>query len=143
MSVKQISVFLENRPGALCDLTGVLAENDIDMRAFSLAEASDFGIARIIVDDIYKTTTVLRDKGFVHSVSPVLAVALSDTPGGLNTILQALKAGDINVEYMYAFLGNTPGKAYMVFRVADNAAATAALQSRGIRVVEPGELEGL
>ena len=132
MSVKQISVFLENKPGALCELTGVLAENDIDMRAFSLAEASDFGIARIIVDDVYKTTTVLRDNGFVHSVSPVLAVALSDTPGGLNEILQYLSGDKINVEYMYAFLGNTPGKAYMVFRVQDPAAAALALTRHGI-----------
>ena len=136
MSVKQISVFLENKPGALCDLTSVLADNGIDMRAFSLAEASDFGIARIIVDDVYKTTTVLRDNGFVHSVSPVLAVALSDTPGGLNEILQVLREEKINVEYMYAFLGNTPGKAYMVFRVHDPAAASAALTGHGIMPLE-------
>ena len=141
MSVKQISVFLENRPGALCELTGVLAENAIDMRAFSLAEASDFGIARIIVDDVYKTTTVLRDKGFVHSVTPVLAAALSDTPGGLNEILQCLRAEGINVEYMYAFLGNTPGKAYMVFRVNDPAAGTAALCRHGIAPLEELNVE--
>ena len=79
MSVKQISVFLENKPGALSHMTKVLADSGIDMRAFSLAEASDFGIARIIVDDVYATTTVLRDAGFIHSVSKVLAVALSDT----------------------------------------------------------------
>ena len=136
MSVKQISVFLENRPGALYELTGVLAENNIDMRAFSLAETSDFGIARIIVDDVYKTTTVLRDNGFVHSVSPVLALALSDTPGGLNEILQYLKVENINVEYMYAFLGNTPGKAYMVFKVHDPSAASAALSRNGIRLLD-------
>ena len=136
MSVKQISVFLENKPGALCELTSVLAENNIDMRAFSVAEASDFGIARIIVDDVYKTTTVLRDKGFVHSVSSVLAVALEDTPGGLNEILQVLSAEKINVEYMYAFLGNTPGKAYMVFRVHDPNKASSALYGRGIRPLE-------
>ena len=136
MSVKQISVFLENKPGTLCDLTGVLAESGIDMRAFSVAETSDFGIARIIVDDVYKTTTVLRDRGFVHSVTPVLAVAMSDTPGGLNGILQCLSAGSINVEYMYAFLGTTPGKAYMVFKVHDPAAATAALSRNGIRLLD-------
>ena len=132
MSVKQISVFLENRPGTLCELTKILAEHSIDMRAFSLAETSDFGIARIIVDDVYKTTTVLREAGFVHTVSPVLAAALDDTPGGLNAILVALNTQCINVEYMYAFLGNTPGKAYMVFKVHDPAAATAALRDCGI-----------
>ena len=136
MSVKQISVFLENRPGALCELTGVLAENAIDMRAFSLAEASDFGIARIIVDDVYKTTTVLRDRGFVHSVTPVLAAALSDTPGGLNEILQCLSTEGINVEYMYAFLGNTPGKAYMVFRVSEGDRFIALMNAHSIDVVD-------
>ena len=143
MSVKQISVFLENRPGALCELTGVLAENAIDMRAFSLAEASDFGIARIIVDDVYKTTTVLRDRGFVHSVTPVLAAALSDTPGGLNEILQCLSAEGINVEYMYAFLGGKSDNAYMIFRVADVARAAASLTASGIRLVGQDELSEL
>ena len=104
MSVKQISVFLENKPGALSDMTQVLADNGIDMRAFSLAETSDFGIARIIVDDLYKTTTVLKDAGFVHSVSSVLAVAIPDVPGGLNQVLAVLRDENINVEYMYAFL---------------------------------------
>ena len=82
MSVNQISVFVGNRPGSLLGMTKVLAEAGIDMRAFSLAETSDFGIARIIVDDLYKTTTVLKDAGFVHTVSSVLAVAIPDMPGG-------------------------------------------------------------
>ena len=141
MSVKQISVFLENKPGALCELTSVLAEINLDMRAFSVAEASDFGIARIIVDDVYKTTTVLREKGFVHSVSPVLAVALSDTPGGLNEILKSLSAEKVNVEYMYAFLGNTPGKAYMVFKVHEPVAAAAALSKHGIMPLDELNVE--
>ena len=92
MSVNQISVFLENRPGALKAMTGVLAESHIDMRAFSLAESSDFGIARIIVDNIDRTTAVLKEAGFVHSITPVIGVALSDTPGGLDRILSVLTA---------------------------------------------------
>ena len=144
MSVKQISVFLENRPGALQAMTAVLAENDIDMRAFSLAEASDFGIARIIVDDVYKTTTVLKDANFVHSVTTVLGVALSDTPGGLDAILRVLSEAGVNVEYMYAFLGGKKGKdAYMIFRVADEAKASAALTAKGIKQVSPEELSGI
>ena len=125
MSVKQISVFLENRPGALKAMTGVLAENQIDMRAFSLAETSEFGIARIIVDDVYKTTTVLKDAGFVHSITPVIGVALSDTPGGLDSVLQILADAQVNIEYMYAFLGGKENTAYMIFRVADDAKASA------------------
>ena len=141
MSVKQISVFLENKPGSLCHMTKVLADNGIDMRAFSLAEASDFGIARIIVDDVYATTTVLRDAGFIHSVSTVLAVALSDTPGGLHQALAALEAARVNIEYMYAFLGGEPGRAYMIFRVTDTEAAEKALVARGLKSLSLDEIE--
>ena len=142
--IQQISVFVENRPGALQSMTAVLAENGIDMRAFSLAETSDFGIARIIVDDVYKTTTVLRDADFVHSVTQVLGVALSDTPGGLDKVLRVLADAGVNVEYMYAFLGGKKGKdAYMIFRVADNAKASAALTAKGIRQVEQQEMTDL
>ena len=144
MSIQQISVFVENRPGALQAMTAVLAENGIDMRAFSLAETSDFGIARIIVDDVYKTTTVLRDAGFVHNVTQVLGVALSDTPGGLDKVLRVLADAGVNVEYMYAFLGGKQGKdAYMIFRVADNAKAAAALAAKGVRQVEQQEMADL
>ena len=87
MSVKQISVFLENKPGCLLAMTKVLAEHEIDMRAFSLAETSDFGIARILVDDVIATATVLKDAGFISSVTSVLAVAVPDVPGGLNQVL--------------------------------------------------------
>ena len=143
MSVKQISVFLENRPGALKAMTGVLAENQIDMRAFSLAETSEFGIARIIVDDVYKTTTVLKDAGFVHSITPVIGVALSDTPGGLDSVLQILADAQVNIEYMYAFLGGKEDTAYMIFRVADDAKASAALAAKGIKLVDPDEMANL
>ena len=143
MSVKQISVFLENKAGALSDMTRILADNNIDMRAFSLSEASDFGIARVIVDDIYKATTVLKDAGYVHSVSEVLAVAIPDVPGGLNKILTVLSELDINLEYMYCFLGGNSGKAYLVCKVADVAAAEAALAAKGARMVDQEELSEL
>lgn len=144
MMIKQISVFLENQPGALYAMTGILAQNQIDMRAFSLAETSDFGIARIIVDDVYKTTTVLKDAGYVHNITPVLGVAIPDVPGGLNKVLQALTDARVNVEYMYAFLGGRDvDHAYMIFRVADSAAAASALAQRGIQVVEQEEIDKL
>ena len=144
MSIKQISVFLENKPGALYAMTGVLAQNQVDMRALNVAETSEFGIARIIVDNVYTATTVLKDAGYVHSVTPVLGVAIPDVPGGLTKVLQVLTDARVNVEYMYAFLGGRDvDHAYMIFRVADNAAASAALASRGIRVVEQEEIERL
>lgn len=143
MSVKQISVFLENKPGSLSHLTKVLADSGIDMRAFSLAEAADFGIARIIVDDVYTTTTVLREAGFIHSVSPVLAVALSDTPGGLHQALIAMEQAQVNIEYMYAFLGGKANSAYMIFRVTDEKAAALALNTAKVRLVDQEELSEL
>lgn len=137
MSIKQISVFLENKPGALFAMTGVLAEHQIDMRAFSLAETTEFGIARIIVDDVYKTTTVLKDAGYIHSITPVLGVAVSNVPGGLNKVLRVLTDAMVNVEYMYAFMDNKRNDAaYMIFRVADNDKASAALEAQGIELIE-------
>ena len=143
MSVKQISVFLENKPGALADLTRTLADSGIDMRAFSLAETSDFGIARIIVDDLYKTTTVLKDAGFIHAVSSVLAVRIPDVPGGLSHVLAILNEENTNVEYMYAFLGGRAGSAYMIFKVAGHHKAAAALTGKGIELVDQEELSEL
>ena len=144
MSIKQISIFLENKPGALYAMTGVLAQHNVDMRALSLAETKDFGIVRLIVDNVYEATTVLKDAGYVHSVTPVLGVAIPDTPGGLNKVLQVLTNAKVNVEYMYAFLGGKDvDHAYMIFRVADNAAASAALAAQGIQVGEQEEIEKL
>lgn len=144
MNIKQISVFLENKPGSLYGMTGVLAQHKIDMRAFSLAESSDFGIARIIVDDVYTAANVLKEAGYIYSLTPVLGVAIPDTPGGLNKVLQVLTDAKVNVEYMYAFLGGKEAEhAYMIFRVQDNAAAVAALATRGIQVVEQEEINQL
>ena len=141
MSIKQISVFIENKPGVLYALTDVLGQNGVDMRAFTLAETSDFGIARIIADDVYKASTTLKDAGYVHSISEVLGVAVPDQPGGLKQVLQALSEAQINVEYMYVFQAHkTTGSAYMIFKVADNAAATAALSAKGIKCVDQEQL---
>ena len=143
MSVKQISVFLENKPGELNALTGVLADHNIDMRALSLSETNEFGIARIIVDRPMDTADLLRGAGYVCTVSSVIAVDIPHVPGGLNQVLNILSGAKINLEYGYAFLGGRKDSAYMVFRVADNAAATAVLRAKGIRVAEEGELESL
>ena len=144
MSIKQISVFVENKPGALYALTAVLAQGQIDMRALSLAETKDFGIVRLIVNDLYKTTTLLKDAGYVHSLTPVVGVAIPDVPGSLNRLLQVLTDAKVNVEYMYAFLGGKDvDHAYMIFRVADDKAAETALASRGIQVLDQEQVERL
>ena len=110
MSIKQISVFLENRPGKLKEMTAVLAAHDIDMRALSLAETKDFGIARIIVDDAFDAANVLKENGFVASLTSVLAVEVEDVPGGLDKVLNYFANANVNIEYMYAFTGiKNPG----------------------------------
>ena len=144
MSIKQISVFVENKPGALYALTAVLAQGQVDMRALSLAETSEFGIVRLIVNDLYKATTLLKDAGYVHSLTPVVGVVIPDVPGGLNRVLQVLTDVKVNVEYMYAFLGGKDmDRAYMIFRVADEKAAEAALTARGIQVLDQEKVESL
>lgn len=144
MTVNQISVFLENRPGTLTNMTALLAENGIDMRALSLAETNDFGIVRIIVDDVYKAATVLKDGGFVHKLTPVLAVLIPDEPGGLHRVLEVLTEAGVNVEYMYAFLGGGDvDHAYMIFLVQDTKAAGAALAAKGIKLVSQDNISGI
>lgn len=142
MSIKQISVFVENKPGAMSAMTSVLADNNIDMRALSLAETSDFGIVRIIVDNVYKATTVLKDAGYIHSVTDVIAVGLPNIPGGLNKVLSVLEGAGLNIEYMYAFLGKKDkNHAYMIFRVQDDATATKVLMENNIRSLNQNDIE--
>ena len=144
MSVKQISVFLENRPGCLHEMTKALADAKIDLRGLSLAETSDFGIVRLIVDDVLSTANTLKDAGFVASLTDVLAVEVPNVPGGLNHVLEILDSVGINVEYMYAILGNKKSDtAYMIFRVNDNSKAGAALKAEGVKIMEQEELSAL
>ena len=116
MTVKQISVFVENKPGKLAELTDYLHQHDIDMRALSIAETQDFGIVRMIVDDAYKASQVLKESGYVVSITPV-------------------GDGGVNLDYTYAFLGQKAATAYMVLRVEDNEKAIEVLSKSGIRPV--------
>ena len=142
MSIKQISVFLENKPGTLDEMTDVLAKNNIDLRALSLAETKDFGIARMIVDDVFTATNVLKENGFVASLTSVLAFAIPDEPGGLSHLLKIFTEEKVNLEYMYAFLGGKDtDHAYMIFRVSDTKAAEAALTARGLRPLSQEDIE--
>ena len=143
MAIKQISVFLENRPGTLLKMTGALAAKGIDMRALSLAETKDFGIVRLIVDDVFKAATVLKDADFINSLTDVVGVMIPDEPGGLDKVLRILADAAINVEYMYAFLGGKNDHAYMIFRVADARKAESALGGKGIKIVTQEEIAEL
>ena len=141
MSIKQLSVFLENRPGKLFELTALLAEKGIDMRALSIAETTDFGIARLIVNDAYGAAQVLREGQFIAQFSDVLAFAVPDEPGGLHHLLGEFNAAQVNIEYMYAFLGGKRGQAYMIFRVTNTEIAEKALVERGLKSLTREEIE--
>ncbi len=143
MTVQQISVFVENKPGQLAEFSNILRKNDVDMRALSIAEAKDFGILRIIVDDSYRAACVLKEAGYVFSMTKVIAVAVPDEPGSLFNILDILKENGINLEYTYAFITRKTDTAYMIFRVADNDKAIEALSSKGIRLISQDELSDM
>ena len=140
MSVRQISVFLENKPGKLKEMTAVLAEYEIDMRALSLAETMDFGIARIIVDDAYHALNVLNSNGFIAKINHVLVIAVPDVPGGLDKLLSYFSESEINIEYMYAFMGVGTKQAYMIFRVSDYKSAEVKLAAKGLTMLSAEDL---
>ena len=130
--VYQISVFLENRAGQLAEIAGILAENKIDLRAISIAETADYGILRLIVDNAEQTASVLKQHGYILSMTPVLVIAVPDQPGGLAPVLATLADSDIDIEYMYSLFTHTEGKAYMVFRVAEEEKFISLLGSHGL-----------
>lgn len=130
--VYQISVFLENRAGQFAEITTILAENGIDLRAISIAETADYGILRMIVDDAQKATSILMQHGYLLTMTPVLVVAVDDRPGGIAPILSTLAEGHIDIEYMYSLFTHIEGKAYIVFRVAEAEKFVALLGSHGI-----------
>ena len=141
MTVKQISVFVENKPGRLAEFTNVLRKNNIDMRALSIAETPDFGILRVIVNDTYETACVLKDAGYIFSITPVLAVAVPDEPGSRFQILEILAENDINLEYTYAFITRKKDVAYLIIRVEDNEKAAEVLTKKNIILVSQQELD--
>lgn len=140
MNVYQISVFLENRAGQLAEITGILADNSIDMRAISIAETKDYGVLRIIVEDAEKTANILLTHGYVLTMTSVLVVAVPDQVGGLAPVLALLAQGGIDVEYMYSLFTHQTGTAYMVFRVTDEEKFVTLLATQGIKPVTKEEL---
>ena len=143
MTINQISVFLENTPGQLAEFTRLLEKAQIDMRALSIAETQDFGILRLIVDDPYKTVSVVKDAGYICSITPVLAVEITDKPGSLVKMLTALSGGGVNIEYTYAFTARKKDMSYMVLRVNDSDKAVRVLMQNQVRPVSQEDLAGL
>jgi len=140
MNIHQISVFLENRTGQLAEITRLLAEKNVDIRALSIAETADYGLARMIVDDAHKASSVLLEHGDVLSMTPVWAVEVPDAPGGLAELLSLLAQEKVDVEYMYSLFTHKEGLAYMVMRVSNEPKFLSALGDRKIRIVSAEEL---
>ena len=138
MKVEQISIFIENKSGRLAEVTRILGDAGINIRALSLADTSDFGILRLIVNDREKAKQVLKDSGFTVGKTEVVAVEVPDRPGGLSQILQALDKGAINVEYMYAFVERCGENAVIIFRFDETEKAIDTLRVSGFNVL-PGE----
>ena len=134
MTIKQISVYIENKKGRLAEATRFIADHQINLRALSIADSQDFGILRLICANPEEVNDILRDGGYLTRLNNVLAVALEDKPGSLAKILEVLAAAGVDVEYTYAFL-STKGGAFMIFRVTSNSTAQEALDAAGIATV--------
>jgi len=138
MKVEQISIFLENKPGALENVTRLLKDANINIRTLSLADTSDFGILRLIVNDVNTTVKVLNDNGLRVSKTTVVAVEVPDRPGGLHSILEVLAKNGVNVEYLYAFVEKSGENAVIIFRFDAPDSASDVLLKNGFAVL-PGE----
>ena len=140
MFVKQISVFLENKSGRLADVTRTLGENDIDISALSIADTTDFGILRLIVNKPERAEEILKDHGFTVSGTSVIAIGVQDKPGGLAVALKVLDEEKIGIEYMYAFVSKTADEALVILRLDDPEKATAVLKEKGISVLSASQV---
>jgi hypothetical protein len=143
MSVKQISVFLENKKGRLAEVTKTLSHEKINIRALSLADTADFGVLRIIVDNPDRSLTVLKSHGFVAQVTEVIAVEVEDKPGGLARILEVLDQDNVNVEYMYAYVEKSRENAIVICRIDDQERALQILQKNDIATLSAEALKAL
>lgn len=143
MKTKQISVFIENRVGRLASVARALEEEGVDIRAVSMADAPDFGIFRVVVEDTERARVALKHRGFVTEVNDVVAVAVEDRPGGLAEVLTIFAEHKLNVEYMYAFLTERDGRAIIFFRFEDTDRALQALEEAGVPVLGGEQLWGL
>ena len=143
MSLKQLSVFVENKQGALVDITETLAARNVNIRALSIADTEGFGILRLIVNDIETAIFTLHGKGYLIKTTDVVGVKIGDAPGKLSTALKVLDQNGINIEYLYAFMTRTEKHAYVVLRVADNDAAQSALENAGYHIITDADIDKL
>lgn len=143
MSIRQISVFVENKKGSLVEITETLARENIDLRAMSIADTQDFGILRLIVSDTDRAVETLRKENCIISINEVVGVRMQNKPGALATVVKVLNDNDINMEYMYAFNGSTPHHSYLVLRVDDNERVAELLLEKGIKCITEAQANEL
>jgi len=143
MAIQQITVFVENREGALVSITKSLAKNHINLRALSIAETEDFGILRLIVNDFKEAQKTLSEEGYLIKVTDVVGVKIGDEPGKLTEALEVLAEAKINLEYLYAFMARTQKHAYVVLRVENQDAAEAALTAGGFSLITEADVAKL
>ncbi len=140
MQIKQLSIFVENKAGRLAEITEALAAAKVDIRAISVADTSDFGILRVIVNKPNEAVKALRDNGFTVSLTDVIAVGIDDEPGTFAHAVRTLADKEIAIEYMYAFISRDKGKAYIIIRADDGLAAIQALEGSGAQILSPQEI---
>lgn len=140
MAIKQLTVFVENRKGTMVSVTETLSDNNVNIRALSIAETQDFGILRLIVNEEEKAMKALEEKDYLVKAIDVVGVKIGDEPGKLSKALEVLEKEEINVEYLYAFMARTEKHAYVVLRVADNAAAEKALVDAGFKLITEADV---
>lgn len=143
MSLKQLTIFVENKKGSLVDITKILAENNVNLRALSIADTQDFGILRLIVNDNDTATKALNDAGYLIKMTDVVGVKIGDQPGKLSKALEVLDKANINMEYLYAFMTRTEKHAYVVLRVADNDMAEKVLEDAGFHMITDADVDKL
>lgn len=143
MIIKQISIFVENKAGRLAEITETIAKAEIDIRALSIADTTDFGILRLIVDKPEEAALTLKEAGLTVSITNVIAVGIDDTPGAFSVPMRILADAGIDVEYMYAFISRDTQKAYVILRVADNDVAAKALLDKGVTLLDENGFYGM
>ncbi len=143
MALKQLNIFVENKQGALVNITDTLARHEINIRALSIADTEEFGILRLIVNDTDTAAKMLTEEGYLIKITEVVGVKIGDAPGKLSTALNILDKAKINMEYLYAFMSRTEKHAYVVLRVADNSAAENALEAAGFHMITDADVNKL
>lgn len=143
MAIKQLTVFVENKRGAVIPVTDTLSRHNINLRALSIAETQDFGILRLIVNDEVKAEQILAEEGYLIKITDVVGVKISDEPGKLSEALKVLNENEINMEYLYAFMARTEKHAYVVIRVENNEEAEEALTKAGFKIITEADVNKL